>query len=32
MTNKNPNTEPLLRSIEDKKKKAKQKVETPLEK
>lgn len=30
MANKNPNTEPLLRSIEDKKQKAKQKVESTI--
>jgi hypothetical protein len=30
MTNKNPNTEPLLRSIEEKKQKAKQKVENTI--
>lgn len=30
MANKNPNTEPLLRSIEDKKQKTKQKVENTI--
>ena len=30
MANKNPNTEPLLRSIEDKKQKTKQKVESTI--
>lgn len=30
MSNKTPNTEPLLRSIEDKKQKAKQKVESTI--
>ena len=30
MANKNPNTEPLLRSIEDKKQKTNQKVETAI--
>jgi phage-related minor tail protein len=30
MANKNPNTEPLLRSIEEKKQKAKQKVESTI--
>lgn len=30
MSNKNPNTEPLLRSIEDKKQKTKQKVESTI--
>jgi hypothetical protein len=30
MANKNPNTEPLLRSIEDKKLKTKQKVESTI--